>query len=377
MPRDAPLPEPSLVCVLGMRGMPGIMGGVESHCEELLPRLARRAPGLRIVALGRRPYMGKARRMIGGVAVVPLPSPRRQSVETLVSSFVAVLYARRIGAAAVHIHALASGLFAPLARLLGMKVILTVHGADYQRAKWGRAARTLLRIGERAGVGSADAVICVAPSLTEDLRRRYPARSARIAHVPNGAPRCAEDESGGQLMKQLGIEPGEFVLAVGRLEPGKGFEVLIDAFRRSGRKGKLVIVGGAHHEAKYAAELMKAADDRVIFAGVQPRGALFELYRNAALFVLPSLHEGLPICVLEAASAGCPVLLSDIPGSRDLGLAEHHYFRSGDVDSLARALDIPEERLIVADGAFDAFDWDRIADRTLGVYESVIAPRPS
>lgn len=377
MPRDAPLPAPSLVCVLGLRGIPGVMGGVESHCEELLPRVARRAPALRIVALGRRPYMGKARRMVGGVAVVPLRSPRRQSVETLVSSFVAVLYARAIGAAAVHIHALASALFAPLAKLLGMKVILTIHGADYERAKWGRVARAILRTGERFGLASADAVICVAPSLTEDLRRRYPARRAKIEHVPNGAPRCPDAEGDHQLMKDLGIEPGEFVLAVGRLEPGKGFEFLIDAFRLSGREGKLVIVGGAHHEAKYAAGLMKAADERVIFAGVQPRGTLFTLYRNAALFVLPSLHEGLPICVLEAASAKCPVLLSNIPANRDLGLPAHHYFRAADRHSLAHALEIPAERLMVPAGAFDAFDWERIADRTVRVYEAVIARRSS
>jgi len=372
MPRDAAFQRKrSRVCVLGMRGIPGVMGGVESHCEELLPRLAERAPQLEIVALGRAPYIGKEKRNYRGVKVVPLPSPTRQSIETLVSSFLGVLYARRIRARAVHIHALASGLMAPLAKLLGMKVILTIHGADYQRAKWGRAARTLLRLGERFGVNNADAVVCVAPSLTKQLQGAYPARAERIAFVPNGAPPLRPEGDEGEVLSRFGLKPREFVLAVSRLEPGKGLELLIDAFRKSGCDKKLVIVGGAHHEADYAGQLMKAADGRIVFAGMQPRGVLAHLYRNAALFVLPSLHEGLPICALEAGSVGCPLLLSDIPGNRDLGLPDTHYFPSGDVASLSEALKAPYKQYTVTPAMFSAFDWERISAKTLAIYDAV------
>ena len=376
MPRDGGPPlKRTRVCVVGMRGIPGVMGGVESHCEELLPRLAERAPQLDIVAIGRTPYIGGEERSFRGVRVVPLWSPTRQSIETLVSSFLGTLYARRIGAGAVHIHAVASGLMAPLAKLLGMKVIVTIHGADYQRAKWGRLARTILKLGERFGINSADAVICVAPSLTKRLQAAYPKRAGRIEFVPNGAPplHAAGDEN--EVLAQLGVERGKFLLAVGRLEPGKGFEVLIEAFRRSGSAHKLVIVGGAHHEADYAAELMKNADDRVIFAGMQPREVLAHLYSSAALFVLPSLHEGLPICALEAGSVGCPLLLSDISGNRDLALSDRHYFKSGDVESLSDALTAPAETYAVEPAMFSSFDWDRISAKTLSIYEGVLGTR--
>jgi len=373
MPRDGGSPlKRRLICVLGMRGIPAVMGGVESHCEELLPRLAERAPRLDIVAIGRKPYIGRDKRSFRGVRVVPLWSPTRQSLETLVSSFLGTLYARRVGAEAVHIHALASGMIAPLAKLLGMKVILTIHGADYQRAKWGRAARMILKFGERLGINSADAVICVAPSLTKRLQAAYPKRASRIEFVPNGAPplRATGDEA--DVLEKFDLERGEFLLAVGRLEPGKGFELLIDAFRKSGSSRKLVIVGGAHHEVAYAAQLMKAAGGQILFAGMQPRGVLAHLYRNAALFVLPSLHEGLPICALEAGSVGCPLLLSDIPGNRDLGLSEKHYFESGDADSLSAALTLRPESYAVTPAMFSAFDWERISAKTLGIYEEVL-----
>ena len=381
MPRDPAFQrERSLVCVLGMRGIPGVMGGVESHCEELLPRLAQRAPWLDLVAIGRKPYIGSEESSFRGVRVVPLWSPTRRSIETLVSSFLGVLHGRRIGAKAVHIHAVASGLMAPLARLLGMKVILTIHGADYRRAKWGRLARAILRVGERFGVNHADAVICVAPSLTKQLQQAYPHRADRIAFVPNGSPPLQAEGDEGQLLEKFGLEKGKFLLAVGRLEPGKGFELLIDAHRKSGDTRKLVIVGGAHHEADYAAQLKRSASEQVIFPGMQPREVLAHLYRAAALFVLPSLHEGLPICALEAGSVGCPLLLSDIPGNRDLGLLSAHYFTSGDVESLIRALQGPAASYAVTPDMFSTFDWERIAASTLAIYDAVTgeaAKRPA
>lgn len=362
----------TLVCVVGLRGIPGIMGGVESHCEELLPRLGAQCPELRFLVIGRRHYAGSRPSLFKNVVVFPLPAPRRQSLETLVSSLLGILYARRVGARAVHIHAIASGLLAPLARLLGMKVLLTVHGADYARAKWGRLARTVLRLGERIGVRYADAVICVAPSLTASLKKHYPERAARITHVPNGIAPIEARGDGQALLDRFGLEPRKFLLAVGRIEPGKGFELLIDAFKRSGRTEKLVIAGGAHHGADYAAALRARADAQVIFTGQLGRPELAHLYRNAALFVLPSFHEGLPICALEAGALACPLLLSDIPGNRDLGLPRTHYFCSGDVASLTEALRAPVDRYAVTAAMFAPFDWDRITAGTLAVYRSVL-----
>jgi glycosyltransferase involved in cell wall biosynthesis len=132
-----------------------------------------------------------------------------------------------------------------------------------------------------------------------------------------------------------------------------------------------VIVGGAQHDSQYSADLLSRANARVIFAGVQDRAALQQLYENAELFVLPSFHEGLPICALEAGSAGCPLLLSDIPGNRDLGLSDAHYFNSGDVEDLSRALRRSRKHYAVGPDTFSRFDWDEISERTLAIYKLV------
>ena len=82
---------------------------------------------------------------------------------------------------------IAEQVLTPLARLLGMKVIFTHHGADYERAKWGSFAKNVLRLGEYLGVRFADTVICVSPSLQKGLQRRYPEWAARFVYLPNGA----------------------------------------------------------------------------------------------------------------------------------------------------------------------------------------------
>lgn len=360
-------PNRPLLCVLGLRGIPGVMGGIETHCEELLPRIAAKAPELEIEVVARRPYVAEPT-SVGGVRVTPQFSTRRQSTEALTSTLAGLLYARRRGARAVHVHAVGPALLAPLARLLGMKVIFTHHGADYDRQKWGTFAKRMLRLGEWMGVRFANAVIVVAPSLAEQLKARFPAQAGRVHYVPNGRTVVANSSEQKSILQALDIEPRGYVLTVGRLVPEKGFHLLVDAMERAGTGKKLLIVGGAQHESQYSRDLLRRAGSHVIFAGVQDRATLQALYENAELFVLPSFHEGLPISALEAGSAGCPLLLSDIPGNRDLGLLQSHYFKAGDVDDLVRALRAPLQRYAVSPDDFIRFDWDQIAAQTLAIY---------
>lgn len=358
------------LCVTGLRGIPSVMGGVETHCEELLPRIAALDPEIEIIALARSPYVGGKARIYKGVNVIPLPSIRSQSVEAIVSTFAGICYARWHRARLIHIHAIGPGLLAPLARLLGLRVIVTHHGSDYDRAKWGPFAKLMLRLGERASVSMAHRLIAVSPSLAQMLAERYPAAKAKIRYVPNGAPALSEaTESRKELLTRLGLEEDGFVLAVGRLVREKGFDYLIEAFRKSGTNRKLVIVGAADHQSEFSRSVLAQADERIVFLGLQPRSVLRHLYESATLFVLPSFHEGLPIAALEAAHCNAPMLLSDIKANRDIDLPERNYFPAGNVAALAAALAQPGKNFAIDGAAIrERFDWARIAAHTLAIY---------
>lgn len=370
------LPSPPVkIAVTGLRGIPGVMGGVETHCEELLPRLAELDRALSITVLGRAPYLGANPKAVGAVQVVALPAPPWQSIEAIVSTALSIVWARWRGFRHVHIHAIGPGLVAPIARLLGMRVIVTHHGEDYERAKWGRVARTALRLGERASARNSHGLICVAPSLAERIAAKFPDARKKVRYIPNGAPAVAVpgQKERRRVLEKFGLEGGGFVLAVGRLVPEKGFDYLVEAHRRSGINQPLVIVGGADHASSFASSLLMQASERVRFLGVQPRELLASLYAETALFVLPSFHEGLPIVALEAARAGAPMLMSDIVPNRDVGLPATNYFPAGDVDALAQALASPFDRFAIDSSAISQrFDWDRIAAATLEVYRDVI-----
>src|SRR3546814_2062610 len=122
------------------------MGGVETHCEELLPRVKRLAPEASIAGVVRGPYVPIGEREHLGVRIVPIASPRSRSFEAIIATFNSVLAARRDGAKLVHIHAIGPALLTPLARMLGLRVVVTHHGEDYRRAKWGFVARQMLRL---------------------------------------------------------------------------------------------------------------------------------------------------------------------------------------------------------------------------------------
>jgi glycosyltransferase involved in cell wall biosynthesis len=359
------------IAVTGLRGIPGVMGGVETHCEELLPRVKASNPDFAITVFARAPYIERPRYEFRGISVVAVPSPRSVFLEAIFSTFAGIVAARRAKMDIIHIHAIGPALLSPVAKLLGLKVVVTHHGEDYNRAKWGAFSKAVLRLGERLGIKFADHVIAVAPSLGARLQRSFPNAKNRISYIPNGAP-YLPDASGNTLGK-FSLVAGGYILAVGRLVPEKGLHDLVEAHAESGDSRRLVIVGSTDHPSNYARNLIKKASDRVIFTGMLDRGSVRELFENASLFVMPSYHEGLPIAALEAGSCSAPMLLSDIRPNLDLDLPVHHYFPVGNTEALASGLRQSAAHYAVSEAEFRRkFDWNEIALQTAEVYRKIL-----
>lgn len=365
------------IVVLGTRGFPGVQGGVERHCEELYPRLARL--GNDVTVITRAPYIPPGKRNGGwrGVKFAHLWCPRKKSFEAITHTLLGLFEARRLKPDILHIHGIGPALLAPAAKTLGLKVVMTHHGPDYKRAKWGRAAREVLRRGEKNGVLASDAVISISSGIREDLRALY-GRDSIV--IPNGVT-VRKPVPPGAGLKRFGLLPGKYIFLACRFVEEKGIHDLIAAYSALKAPGhKLVIAGDADHETEYSRLVRKKAGETegAVLTGFQTGEALSELFSNASCFVLPSYHEGLPIALLEALSYGLPSLVSDIPAHRELPLSKEVYFKPGDHAALARALSIamqggfePERRKYAA-LIESAFDWDSIAASTLDVYTEVL-----
>ena len=214
------------IVVTGTRGIPSIQGGVETHCEELFPRIV--SMGGDVVLLRRASYVEKGSandvRAFKGVGLIDLPTPRRKSFEAIIHTFRAVVEAKRQKADIVHIHAVGPALLVPVAKMLGLKVVMTNHGPDYEREKWGKAAKAMLRLGERLGAKYADAVIVISEHIRRRLAERYGRTDADL--IFNGVP-VLEKDAGTDYTDSLGLQPGRYVVAIGRFVKEKNFHLLI------------------------------------------------------------------------------------------------------------------------------------------------------
>lgn len=293
-----------------------------------------------------------------------------------------VFKAKSLGCDVLHIHAIGPSLFVPLARVLGLKVVMTHHGPDYERKKWNQVAKSVLKFGEALGVRWANQVITISQMIAGQIQKKY---GRAVTVIPNGVV-IPEAISSDAALRQYGLEKGKYILAVGRFVPEKGFHDLIAAFALAQKQGfpvdKLVIVGDADHEDQYSRDLKTKAQHsgNVVLTGRLTGIPLQEIYSHAGLFVLPSYYEGLPIALLEALSYGLSCVVSDIPANQEVGLEEARYFRPGDIEALAGKIKeflakplSGEERQEQIKRIAERYNWDVIAQKTMEVYKAVVA----
>lgn len=370
--------RPLRVLVAGLRS-PEAEGGVESHARHLYPHIAELGCDVEI-AVRRHCHPVSRADQWGRIRLKPFWSPVAAGFEALLHTLLATAYAIRSRPDVYHLHAIGPALLTPLACMFGLKVVVTHHGPDYDREKWGAFSRLVLRLGEWLGMRCAHGRIVISSTIHDLVRDKYGLDSTVI---PNGVDPPAATASTA-LLDALGLTPKRYVLQVSRFVPEKRQADLVAAFRGAelGEGWHLVLVGDSGPGNRYAQRVRAAAggDERVLFTGYRTGEDLLELCQNAAVFVLPSSHEGLPIALLEALSHGLPVIASDIPANREIGLPDHWHFPVGDVEALARRLEEAARRpaseqdtAVRRQDILERYNWQHIARQTAAVYRSVLA----
>jgi len=356
------------IVVVGVRGIPNIEGGIETHCEKLYPRLV--GLGFNVTVLGRSCFIGNKPYEYKGVKVIPFWAPKHKGIEATLHTFIGVFVAKHLHADILHIHAIGPSIFAPLARMLGMKVVVTHHGPDYDRKKWGPFAKLILRVGEYFGVTFANKVIVISKTIEKLIETKYKYFGSIL--IPNGvdlpAPRTHEEIQG--TMQKYGITMNEYILSVGRLVPEKGFHDLLNSTKNEDIK--VVIAGSDPSRSKYSQSLCDLAQDcGAVMTGFVKGNELSDLFYGAALFVLASSHEGLPIALLEAMSYGKNVLVSDIPANLEIGLPEACYYKVGNLEEMRNKINLAVARnssSSFAEIIKERYNWDLIAQQVGNVY---------
>lgn len=369
------------VAMIGHKRIPSREGGVEVVVEELSTRLTDL--GYEVEAYNRSGYhvsgrdFGNSRRKYyNGIRIIIVPTFKNGKLNAIVYSALATLRALFGGYDVIHYHAEGpcSMLFIP--KLFGIRVVATIHGLDWQRAKWGNFASKVLKFGEKMAAKYADEVIVLSKNVQQYFLDTY----GRETHfISNGISRPKIREVK-EIQEKYGLSKGGYILFLARLVPEKGLHYLIEAFADIQTDKKLVIAGGSSHSFEYMKQIqeMAAKDDRIIMTDFVQGRVLEELYSNAYLFVLPSDIEGMALSLLEAMSYGNCCLVSDIEENTEVVENKAAAFQKGNVTDLKEKLEyllanaekVAEYKRMSADFICQKYSWEDVVRKTEILYES-------
>lgn len=367
------------IAMIGHKRYGSREGGVEVVVTELARRMA--ALGHEVTCYDRSGadvMTGDAadcrERMVDGVRIVPVKTIDKKGLAALSSSYFATKAAIKDRPDVIHYHAEGPCVPLPLARRAGIRTVATIHGLDWQRAKWGRLASTYIKMGESAAATKADGLVVLSKSAQSYFEDAY-GRTATF--IPNGIE-PKQPRPVNQIKDKWGLDEGSYLLYLGRLVPEKRPELLIEAFKGLDTEKSLVIAGGGSDTSEYEASLRVASqgEPRVLFTGFVNGEPLEELYSNCYAYVLPSDVEGMPMSLLEAMAYGRCCVTSDIPECADVLAGNGATFEKGSADSLQSALQglLADAECTAALGAAarshveKTYNWDSVVERTLELY---------
>lgn len=378
------------IAMIGHKRIPSREGGVEIVVEELAVRLA--ALGHHVDAYNRyghhvsgkkydEEYGWKGRKFYKGVRVYIVPTFQRSSLNAIVYSFLASVRALFGRYDVIHYHAEGPCATLWIPKLFHKKIVVTVHGLDWQRAKWGNFASYVIKFGEKMAAKYADEVIVLSRNVQQYFADAY---GRQTRYIPNGISRPDFKEAR-LIREKYGLEKNGYFLSLGRIVPEKGVHYLIEAFSKLDTDKKLVIAGGNSQAVEYMEQIhrMAAQDERIIMTDFVQGQVLEELYSNAYAFVLPSDVEGMAITLLEAMSYGDCCLVSDICENTEVVEDKALVFHKGDVKDLREKLEYmlkhPEIVQEYGEGSADYIcgehNWDEVVDETVDLYRTCCGRR--
>ena len=232
--------------MFGHKRIPSREGGVEIVVEELSTRMA--AMGHQVTCYNRgghhvsgAEFDTRSLDSYQGVRLKSVPTLDKKGIAAVTASFFAAVCCAFSSARAVHIHAEGPAFFCWLPKLFGKRVVVTVHGLDWQREKWKQGfGSKFIRMGEKMAVRFADRIIVLSRNVQEYFRSTY---GRETIWIPNGVSR-PEKRPAAQIRKEYGLETDGYILFLGRLVPEKGIHYLLEAYKGISTEKKLVIAGG-------------------------------------------------------------------------------------------------------------------------------------
>lgn len=368
------------IAILGTRGYPYVYSGYETFVAALSVRLV--AKGHEVVVYCHRGLFQHRPPVLNGVRLVYLPAIERKILSQFSHSLLSTLHAVFSAADVLLYVNSANGPFGLLTRLSRKRTAINVDGLEWMRPKWKGLGARYFKWASRLSTRYFDEVICDSDRMADIYRDEFGSTSVTIAYGAD--PGESQDPS---LLREFHLEPGGYYLVVGRLIPDNNADLIVEGFRTSSIRRKLVILGDVPYRDAYATRIRQVQDDRLLFPGyVKDQSVLRELYCNAYAYVHGHEFGGTNPALLKALAYGSCVVALDTVFSREvLNDGEYGlYFRKDPADvrrvleTLDRDPDLAQRyRNISRRRIAERYTWERITAQYEVLFLSMISRTPS
>lgn len=368
------------VAMIGHKRIPSREGGVEVVVEEISTRLVK--DGYKVEAYNRKgrnvqdknaDKENKKIKEYKGVKIITIPTINKKGIDALLYSFFASIRALFGKYDVLHYHAEGSCAMLWIPHLFKKKIVVTIHGLDWQRSKWGGFATRYIKFGEKLAVKYADEIIVLSKGVQNYFKENY---NRDTVFIPNGVNKPVIRKPN-IIKEKYGLDKNEYILFLARIVPEKGVHHLIEAYKKINTDKKLVIAGGASHTNDYLEKIkaMASEDKRIIMTGFVQGEELEELYSNCYIYCLPSEVEGMPLSLLEAMSYGCNCLVSNIEENIQVCQEMGWTFKNGNVEDLKVNIEklLNQDKLIekdkISEYILKKYNWEDVVSKTKKLYE--------
>ena len=363
--------------IIGHKEVPSYNGGIEAVLTEMIPLMD--SDSFEITIYNRWTTFYKVsewfkKESYSNCKIVKIPTFKKSFLNAFLYSFFASIHAMFNNFDIVHYHAEGPSAMSFLPKATGKKIVITNHGLDWARGKWGGFATKYLKFGEKMSTKTANTLIVLSDPIAKYFEEEYGKETEKIANGIN----VNERKKANLIKEKFGLDVGSYYLAVGRLVEEKGFHYLIDAYNQLDTDKKLVIAGELT-ETEHCKRLqeMGANNSNIIFADFVDGELKQELFSNCFAYVIPSDLEGMSISLLESLSYGCRVIASDIEDNKNICDQHITFFKQGDIEDLKAVLmkirpTTEKEKSTQIDFIKKNYNWQIAVDKTELIYRKVL-----
>ncbi len=352
------------LAIFGGRGIPSTYSGTETFFIELAPRLVQR--GHEVIVYCRKALFKERPPTYRGVRLIYLPSIETKNLGTLTHTLACMIDVLHRNVDAMLVTNVANGFHCVIPRLFRQNCAINVDGIEWKRGKWGRLGKSYFHWNARlCGKILPRGIITDAYAMRTLYLEEFNTPSACIAYGAN--IECSENP---EIVRQYGLEPGNYYLIASRLVPENNAALIVEGFKKAPTRRLLAIAGDANYRSTFIEDLKANAGNQVRFLGhVDSIAHVKELHCNCYAYIHGHMMGGTNPALLKALGFGNCILAHDNPFNAEVVGEYGLLFR--DADDLAQKIHLIESQPELAesyrrrapDRIRTVYDWEKITDQ--------------